>query len=180
MDEDRPLQVPQSRTGLEPRTLDERDPQPRVRGEGIGLPPTPIERGHQQLAQPFPKRVVPHQALDLRHGFGVAPKRDLGSETVLGRREAQLLQAGCLGSGERFARELGQSRPSPQRIRLAEHVTRAAVVACRSRRPPLSDERLEPPQVESFRRDAQDIARRDGVKYPDTRPRPLAEPGADS
>ena len=60
------------------------------------------------------------EPLELGHDVGVAAERQVGVDALLQRRGVALLEPGDLGLRERLVRDVGQSRPAPQRERLAQ------------------------------------------------------------
>ena len=134
----------QRRARVEAEPVDERDPALLVDGEGVGLPPRPVERQHQEPAQRLPQRVLAHEGLELRRwprpgGRG----RDRPGAGARGPRRAAP-PAGHL-SGRTPLLEVRKRRPAPEPERLAQHVARLPrSPSARSRRPRRTSFRTAP------------------------------------
>ena len=139
--QDRLLQLPERRPGLEPELLVQHAPGRLVGLERLGLAPAAVEREHQLAAEPLVEWVLLDQRLELGREIGVAAQLQLGVEQVLRRGEPQLLEAADLDGGERLVDQVAERRPAPKAERLAELLgTRLRRVA----RARLGAEPLEP------------------------------------
>jgi hypothetical protein len=118
--EDRFFDPPQLHAGVQAGLLGEPPADPLVGGQRIGLPAGRVQRPHEQGVQPLPQGMLRGQRLQLANQPGVLAKRQLRFDAVLQRSEAQLLQEGGAGGGERLCGELGQRLATPKPERLAQ------------------------------------------------------------
>jgi hypothetical protein len=77
------------------------------------LPSRPVQRQHEQLAWPFPQRLLDHRRRQQRPGLLMPAQLELGGGQVLDRREPELDQPGALVGGV-FTPYAGQRRALPQ------------------------------------------------------------------
>jgi hypothetical protein len=71
--EDRPLELLQSRAGLDPQLVDERSARVLVGVERLGLATGAVQRRHQVPAQALPERVLGDERLEFADQLAVAP-----------------------------------------------------------------------------------------------------------
>ncbi len=93
MREHRGLDAAQLRPGLEPQLFAEDVASLLEDAQGVGLPPGPVQRHHQQSARSLAQRMFGHQAFELDDRTQVATEPELDVEPLLDRGEAQLRQA---------------------------------------------------------------------------------------
>ena len=94
--------------------------QPPVRRQRIRLSAGSIERKHQLAPQPFAKRVFDDERAEFGRQAPRESELELGFDTALRRRQAQLLEARDLGLEVAGARNVRQRGAAPQRERAAE------------------------------------------------------------
>src|SRR5439155_17249307 len=132
--QDSALELLQLLAGFDAELAAERLACPPVLVERFGLPSGSVESEHQLAAQPFPKRVLGHERLELGSELRMAGERQVRLDPVLESRESPLLEP--------------RRRPAPEgegRLELARGCLRIAGVeplAARAR------ELLEPIEVE--------------------------------
>ena len=116
--EDLRFEPRQARAGIDAQLLAQQRTGGVAFSEGVGLAAAAVERPHQQLAEPLPQRMLGREALHLRHGRdGIAGVQHRLAVDLLGG-QAQLLQAGDRGRGERLEREVGVRGTAPPAQRL--------------------------------------------------------------
>jgi hypothetical protein len=158
--EDPQLELPHRRSRVDADLLDERPASALEHAERVGLPSAAVEREHQLAARTLAEAVFRDEPLELRHQLVMAAKRQVGINSILDRRETQVVQPRNLALCERLASELDQRLPAPKR----ERITQAGrplvwiLELARSR-----DQRLEASQVDLARRDLQQITGRAGL-----------------
>lgn len=86
--------------------------------QGLGLPPSTVERSHEEAASELSNRVLDKQGGRFGGGFDVAPSLHFAGELLLRAREAQLAEDAALlarerprDPGEGFAGAAGLPRP---------------------------------------------------------------------
>ena len=146
--EDPLLQVLQPAGRLDSELLDVDAARVAVRRERFGLPAGAIERQHQLPAQPLAERMLGDEPFELGRELPVPAERELRLDPLLDGLDAQLLEPGALGGGERIVRELGQRGSAPELERLAERRRRCRGVAVGEQPAPLPEEPLEPQRVD--------------------------------
>jgi hypothetical protein len=104
----------QLRPGLDAQRLDQQPPAVLVHGQGLGPPPGPLQRQHEQAAEPLAERVRPHQREQVTGQLLVAAKIQLQAHALLGDQQPPFLQPGRLDLGE-WPVDAAQRRPAPQR-----------------------------------------------------------------
>ena len=155
--QDLPLELLERGSRLDAELLDERRPSAPEHVKGLGLPPAAIEREHQLAAQTLAERVLGDERLQLGDELVIAAESEVGVDSILERREAQLLEPRDLALCERLVPQVGQRLPAPKRKRLAENSS-SAPRDWRAAAP--RQERLEPGQVHLARGGVQQIAGR--------------------
>ena len=161
--QDLPLELMQRRARVEAEPVDERDPALLVDREGVGLPPGPVERQHQEPAQRLPQRVLAHEGLELPDGHGLAAAGEIGLEPELEGRNAQPLQPANLVLGKRLVLEVRKRRTAPEPERLAQHVARLPLFPFRQEPPAPVAQAFEALQVEGSRLDLKTVPRGPGL-----------------
>jgi len=75
------VQPPQPGTGFQAKLLDQDTTAIGEGGQGVRLPPAPVQRQHQLAAERFPERMFTHQAgqLGRRRGGTAQHEHDLGT-----------------------------------------------------------------------------------------------------
>jgi hypothetical protein len=99
-----------------------------------------------------------HQGVELADQPGVAAEAQERVDAVLGRREAQLLQAADLVLGEVVEGEVGQRRPSPEPESFFQELDRLGGRPVLQRPPALPGEALEARGVDRDALVPQDVA----------------------
>ena len=74
--------------------------------ECVGLPAAPVQRHHEQGVQLLVQRMVLHQDLQLAARLRVQPAVELERDVLLEGGEAEALEPGDLGLGERLVAEV--------------------------------------------------------------------------
>ena len=162
--QDRLLQALQLRRGLEPELLIQPPPPARVDLERVALAPAAIQRQHQQADQPLTRRILGAQLLELGDHKRVLAVGQPRIDALLQRGDAQLLQPRDLCLRERLKPHIGQRRPTPEPQRVIEQPPRRRLIAPHTRRPRLTDQRLEAPRVDSVGLDHEPITRRNRLQ----------------
>src|SRR5947209_3316411 len=114
MGQDRPLELLDSRTGLEPEFLGQLPSELLVCLECLRLPPRAVQREHQLAAQPLAQRMAPSQIAKLAHQFPSATKCHVRFHTVLDRSQTKLLSLSDRRAGKRLVRKVCQRRTPPK------------------------------------------------------------------
>jgi hypothetical protein len=127
--EDRGVQAPELRPGLDPEPLHERVPRPAVDVQRLGLVPAAIEREHELGREALARRVLREQPPQLADDRRMPPGAQVGLHARLQRGDALLLEAPDLGLGERRELQSRQRWAAPQRQGVAQHARRALGVA---------------------------------------------------
>ena len=96
MGEDRPLELPQLRAGLDPEFAVEQAAGLPIHLERVGLSTGAVERPHQQLAGPLAQRLVDDQRLQLPDELASAANLESGGEALLPRFQVKVAQASPL------------------------------------------------------------------------------------
>lgn len=121
------LEFLQARPRVHSQFVGQQTPRVRVHGQGLRLPPAPVQREHQQLAQALPERMRGRECGQLRHGLRVAALLQVHVEAGFEELEPQLLQPRTLGLRER-TRHARQRLPVPQAQRAPQHLTGVAEI----------------------------------------------------
>ena len=168
--EDRLLELPERRPGLEPELLVELSSRLLVGLERLRLPSGAVERQHQLPAQALVEGVLLDEELELGDEVGVAPELELGVDQLLARREAELLEPRDLECRERLVGDVGERRAAPEPERLAEAPGALGDVGGRAR---LGAEPLEAAEVDLVGRDVEHVPGVPGDEH--VRPQRLAQ-----
>src|SRR4051794_32349495 len=91
--QDRPLQLLQRGTGIEPRLLSQDGPRAAVHRERVRLPAAAVERQHELSLQLLAKRPLPYERLELRNQLVVPTEGEVRLDPFLERNRPQLLEA---------------------------------------------------------------------------------------
>ena len=156
--EDPLLQVLQPAGRLDPELLDVDAARIAVRRERLRLPAGAIERQHQLPAQPLAERMLGDEPFELGRELPVPAERQLRLDPLLDGLDAQLLEPGALGGGERIVCELGQRGPAPELERLAERRRGGGGVAVGEQPAPVPEQPLEPQRVDLAGVDLEHVA----------------------
>ena len=138
--------------------LVERRAQVPVHVERLALPPRAVEREHELRPQALAVRMRGDQRLQLAGHLGVTSELEVGVDSVLDRGEAQVVEPAAFDLGEGLSSELRQSRPAPERDRLADRVRGAVRSARGERGATVPDEALEADQVDGLRLHLEQVA----------------------
>ena len=164
--ENRGLELPERRPGVDAELVHERLARRPVRRQSVGLPPRAIQREHELRARPLAKRVRDDERLQLGDELRVPPECEVGLDSRLERGQAKLLEARDLVLRERLVGEVRQRDSSPERQRLAERHLGARRVACIERRSALRGKPGEPMDVHPLRVDLEHVAGRARLDHP--------------
>ena len=83
MGEDRLLQFPERRSGLQAELLVEDFPGRSIRLEGLGLAASAVQRQDELATQPLAQRMLRHEGLELANQLGVPSAGEVGVDAVL-------------------------------------------------------------------------------------------------
>ena len=114
MGEDRLLQLPERRRGLEAELLVENLPRRAIRLEGLRLAAAAVQRQHQLATQTLAQRMLCHERLELADQLGVPSAGEVGVDAVLEQCQSQLLEPADLPLRERLEGESASGRPAPE------------------------------------------------------------------
>ena len=117
--QDRLVQPPQLRAGLDAHALDERRPGLPVRLQRVRLAAGAVQREHPLRVQRLPQRLLEHEPLELADHLAVPAGGEVELDRQLDGRQPQLLQPADLGGGERLAGDVVERGAAPQGERLA-------------------------------------------------------------
>ena len=155
--QDRALQLVQRGAGLEPELLAQRLPRLPEHLERVGLAVAPVQGEHELPAEPLAAPVLGNQRLELGDELAVVTERELRLDTVLERRQPQLLEPRHLCLRERLVADVLVGPPAPQPERLAEARLRRGGLAPRQLGAPARDEELEALEVQLAGRQPQPV-----------------------
>ncbi len=156
--QDRPLQLPQMLSRLDPELLDQRPPRVLVGLERLGLALAAVEGEHQLPSEALAVGVLADQRLELTDQLRVLAERQLGIRQIFERRHSQILQAADLELDERLACEVGERGSPPERERRLERRDGALRPACCQLAPAFTHQPLEAVGVEPLRIERQLVA----------------------
>jgi hypothetical protein len=117
--QDRLLQAPQLRAGLDADRLDQHGARVAVGMQRRCLAAAAVQREHPQRVQPFAERLAGDQRVELADHVRVAPGGEVLADRLLDRPEPQLLEPADLERRERLGGDVVERRPAPQRERVA-------------------------------------------------------------
>ena len=162
MDQDPLLHPLDRRRRREPELLVEEDPKPLVRPEGLGVSSGSVQGQHQQLAGPFPHRVLADGRVEERDHIRCPSGCQLGRRQGLDGIEMEVLQPADVGLCELVVGKVGQRRTPPE-LECSAEDGRAVVEPVGLDGPcSLLDQPLEPAGVDRVRIDVQLVAGRTG------------------
>ena len=118
--EDRALEVPQDRPGLDPQLVDERRPRRAVDRQRFRLAARAVQREHQLTSQPFAQRTRRNERCELADQLRMPAECEVGLDATLDGRQAKLPEPRDRRLRERFVLHIAERRPSPQAECLAE------------------------------------------------------------
>ena len=107
-----------------------------------------VEHEHQLRSRPLAERLPRDEILELGHEAGVPPERQVGLDPLLDGGEPGILEPRTRVSGERLGAELCERRPAPELECFGEALRRGLRVAGTEQLAPLSNQALEPIEVE--------------------------------
>ena len=160
--EDLLLERPQLGSGLDPELLDEHVARVLVGAQRVGLPARPVQREHQQLAEPLPDRVLLGEPLGLDRDRRVPAPFQIDRELGLQRDEVQLLEPLALGLRPRLVRDVGEGLAPPEGEGVGEVDAGVVEPAPLPRLDRGGDVALEPGGIHLLGRDVEDVAGRPG------------------
>lgn len=114
------LQLVELGARLEPELFVEGFPGALVDLERVTRTLCAIEREHQLAIQAFVEWVSGDQALELGNELGVAPVREIRLESILVRRQPQLLEPARRALRERFVPQIRERHTTPELERLTQ------------------------------------------------------------
>ena len=158
MAQDRRLQRPQLRRGLDREAVDEREARVAVLRQRLGLPALAVQGEHPLRAQALPQRVLADERLQLAGQPGVAAAREVGVDALAQAGEAEVVEARGLREGEALVADVRERRAAPHGQRLAERLRRLPRGGARQLRRPLPVALLEAVGVDVGGRDRQHVA----------------------
>jgi hypothetical protein len=170
------LQVLQGRTRLDAELLHQGVSGPSVRLQSLGLATRPVQGQHDLGPQALPVGMLGDEGAELAHHLGVAPRGQVGLDTVLHGGQTKLLQTGDPGLSEWLVGELGQGRASPQAQGFPQDPGRFGGITRRQGPEPLGPETLEPAGIEVAILDLQDVPGCSGHQAGTLRAKSPAEP----
>jgi hypothetical protein len=116
-----------------------------VDGERVGLPASPVERGHQLCSISFPQRIGSHQRGQLTdQASGVPTQGQLGRDPVLDRGQPQLAQPQRLDAQLVHVLQTVERRPAVEAGRLPQQPGGSFIVAAGPGSPGRLHQPLEP------------------------------------
>ncbi len=118
--EDRPLQLLQRLTRLEPELVRQEPSGLCVDVESLGLAPAAVERGHELPARPLAQRVLGDERLELAHEIRMAAEYEVCVDPVLEDCESALVEPGYLRLREIRVAKVCESGATPERERLGK------------------------------------------------------------
>ena len=147
----------QLRAGFEPELAVERIAALAIRGERVGLAPTPVKREHQLPQQPLTVRMHRDERLELADHIAVVTEHQLSLDPVLHRGQPRLLQARDLALSKRLIREIGERLAAPQPQRRVQQLPRASSFTAAERATRVGGHRLETVGVDLTRRHLEQV-----------------------
>ena len=109
------MELAQLPARLDAELVDERPSGGLVDVERLGLPTAPVEREHQQRAEPLTQRMLGGERLELRDQVWPATEREICLDPFLENRQPPFLEAADLLPRETGVGDVGQGRATPQR-----------------------------------------------------------------
>ena len=133
-----------------------------VGAQRVGLPARPVQREHQQLAEPLPDRVLLGEPLGLDRDRRVPAPFQIDRELGLQRDEVQLLEPLALGLRPGLVRDVGEGLAPPEGERVGEVDAGVVEPAPLPRLDRGGDVAFEPGGIHLLGRDVEDVAGRAG------------------
>jgi hypothetical protein len=158
--QDRTLELPESRTRLDPQFLAQGHSAFAVDLEGFCLPTSSVERRHELAAGPLAKWMDVDELAELADERIVAPEREVGVNPILHRRKPKLLEPLSLWARECFVRQIRESRPPPELERRSKTLAGGSRIAVVQELPPFACKAGEPVRIELLLADAQGVTGR--------------------
>ena len=121
MIEDLALELDEGPTRLESQLLSQQSSHPLVASQGLALTPTAVQREHQLLPAPFPKRFFGDGGLELGDQLAVEPEREPDVDELFLGIGASLVEADDLRVPPRRLDELGEHLAAPAGQPRLEH-----------------------------------------------------------
>src|SRR5262249_25496581 len=153
--EDRQLELPERRPGLDAEIVDEGRARRLERRERVRLPARAVEREHQLPAQTLAQRMLLDELIELWNELAITAEGEVRLDPSLECADAQLLQPRDRRLRERLVRQFGNRRPAPEAERLAEQrrgVRGLRVLGLRQQLLEAVDVQLAPPDLEHVAR----------------------------
>ena len=145
-------------SGLHAELVDQPRPRRAVGLERFGLAAGAVQGHHALAMQSFSKRMLVHERLELGDQLRVSPGFEVGVESILERREPQLLETTNLGLSEGLEPQVGERRPAPNLQRLPQQPSGALRVVSGERSASLFGECLEAVEVKLTGRGPEHVA----------------------
>ena len=156
--EDRGLELPEPRPGLDPDLLHQRAPRPLEDRERIGLAAGAVVREHEELGGTLAQGLGRSQLLELPDDLTRTPECEVRLDALLEAPQAQLVEASDRLGGPSLDRQLAERRPAPQPEGGGEQLPGAPMIGVRERPRAVGREVLEAPVVERFIGDRERVA----------------------
>ena len=166
MIEDRDLERPQLRPGIEAELVGEDRPALLEDPQRIGLSTGAVQGQHQLASEPLAGGMCSDEGVEVTSDAQVATEGEVDIDALLRRRQAELLEASDVRTCEVLVREVSQRGPTPQRLRRREPLSRFGALTSCDEVPRLAHQAFEPVHVDVIRVDAEDVAgwpHRDGL-----------------
>src|SRR5262249_43574671 len=119
--EDRPLELLQRRSGLDPELFDEPPPRPPVELQRFGLSARAVQGKHQLDVNALAKRMLAGECLEIPYDEVVPGACQVGVYPIFDRSEANLLEPADLLLSKGVEREVGEWRTPPEIQRFPEN-----------------------------------------------------------
>jgi hypothetical protein len=160
LEEDRALELLESRAGVDSQLVAQSRPRVAERLERLGLSARPVEREHELTSKALAQRMLGDQRLQLADELVVAAEGEVRVDPKLQRGDAKLFEAKDRRLGERLVREVRERCAAPEREPLAQPVSRAPEVLVRERATTALEELLEALDVDRSGRGLHRVAAR--------------------
>ena len=112
--QDRPLELTELRTRLDPELVDQDSARLPVRLERLRLATGAVQSEDQLAPQPLAQRMAGNEILELGHELGMATELQVGVDPLLERGQPDLLETGDLADECRLIRCVGERRAPPE------------------------------------------------------------------
>jgi len=114
-----PLEVLETRGGVDAELVVEHASEDLEDGERLGVPAAPVQRQHELPAQALAQRMAAYEGIELRDELHMAPEGQLRLDALLQACEVLLGKSAFLESCERFL-EVCKRWPAPELERSGE------------------------------------------------------------